>query len=64
MQLSGAGCGDKGYKFALTRTTSVDPAAQPALSAVVATHLSETGYSVEGQELGPVVARSTDVIVR
>ncbi|WP_424463953.1 hypothetical protein [Pseudoclavibacter helvolus] len=52
MQPSGAGCGDNGYKFDLTRTTSVDPAAQPALSAAVAAHLSEAGYSVEGQDLG------------
>src|SRR5690349_17382015 len=31
MQPSAAGCGDDGYKFDLTRTTQVDPAAQGAV---------------------------------
>ena len=64
MQPAGAGCPDGSYKFDLARSTTVDPAQHPALSASVRDYLEGAGYEVDGQELGSGEAKSTDVIVR
>jgi hypothetical protein len=64
MQPSGAGCPDGSYKFVLVRSTEVDAAQHPALSASVREYLVDAGYDVEGQELGSGRSKSVDVIVR
>lgn len=63
MSPSGAGCGD-GWKFDFTRSTTVDPAAQPRMRQAVAEHLTAEGYELAGMELGSDSVASSDVIVR
>lgn len=64
MQPSKAGCSADSYKFDLTRSTTVEPDEQRALSEAVVDYLTTAGYEVEGQDLGSGSAASTDVIVR
>lgn len=63
MSPSGVGCGD-GWKFDLTRSTIVDPAAQPRMRQAVVEHLAARGYEVAGMDLASQTVASGDVIVR
>ena len=63
MTPSGSGCGD-GWKFDLTRSTTVDPADQPVLRQAVADQLLADGFDVEGLGLSSDTVASADLIVR
>ncbi|GAB2698075.1 hypothetical protein GCM10027071_09690 [Microbacterium marinum] len=60
---SSSGC-DDGWKFDLTRSTTIDPASVDGLREKVAAHLDDAGFTVEGMELGAEGEGSGDVIVR
>ncbi len=62
MEPSAAGCGD-GWKFALSRSTTVDPADQPAMREAVTDYLTSAGYDVEGQDVGADGAVAREVVV-
>ncbi len=63
MTPSGVGCGD-GWKFDLTRTTTIDPAGVSGKREAVAQHLVSEGFEVDGMDLESGEVASTDVIVR
>lgn len=63
MTPSGVGCGD-GWKFDLTRSTTVETADVPALRQAVAEQLVDEGFDVEGMDLSSETVASGDVIVR
>ncbi|OYC97923.1 hypothetical protein [Microbacterium sp. Yaish 1] len=63
MTPSGAGC-DDGWKFDLTRTTTIDPTDVEGKREAVAQHLVSEGFDVDGMDLAPGEVASTDVIVR
>lgn len=63
MTPSGVGCGD-GWKFDLTRTTTIDPAGVAGTREAVAQHLVSEGFEVDGMDLDSGEVASTDVIVR
>lgn len=63
MQPSGAGCGD-GWKFDLSRATTIDTGDMDAARQAVADHLTDAGFEVEGMDLGTGEVTSSDVIVR
>jgi hypothetical protein len=60
---SSGGCGD-GWKYTLSRSTTVDPAEQDRVRQEVADYLTDAGYEVEGMDLGSGEVTSSDVIVR
>lgn len=64
MEPAGAGCGDDGWNFSLTRSTKVDPAEQDRLRQAAADYLIDAGYEVDGMDLGSGEVTSSDVIVR
>lgn len=64
MQPSAAGCRDGSYRFDLTRSTTIDPAAQDRVSADVREYLEDEGFQIEEQNLGSGTAQSRDLIVR
>lgn len=63
MSPSGVGCGD-GWKFDLTRSTTIDPAVIDDKRAAAAAALVSEGFEVENMDLGSGEVTSSDVIVR
>lgn len=63
MTPSGVGCGD-GWKFDLTRSTTIDPGDVAAKREAVAQHLVSAGFEVDDLDLASGQVASGDVIVR